>query len=143
VRGWRQDDLAAAAGYSRSTISRLETGAKAGADVGMIRGVAAAAGIPSLLLSELLGITDPPAATVSTSIATRTDGGDDPVRRRQLITAGLAIPLSVLAGLDDALALLPCPAPPPSHPRSRRDWRAPGNASTPTTSPGSLQAFPT
>jgi transcriptional regulator with XRE-family HTH domain len=110
VRGWRQDDLAAAAGYSRSTISRLETGAKAGTDVGMIRGVAAAAGIPSLLLSELLGITAPPAATVGTSIATRTDGGDDPVRRRQLIAAGLAIPLSVLASLDDALALLPSPA---------------------------------
>ena len=110
VRGWRQDDLAAAAGYSRSTISRLETGAKAGTDVGMIRGVAAAAGIPSLLLSELLGITAPPAATVGTSIATRTDGGDDPVRRRQLIAAGLAIPLSVLASLDDALARLPSPA---------------------------------
>jgi transcriptional regulator with XRE-family HTH domain len=87
ARGWRQDDLAAATGYSRSTISRLETGAKAGTDVDMIRGVAAAAGIPPRLLSELLGITAPPAATVGTSIATRTDGGDDPVRRRQLITA--------------------------------------------------------
>lgn len=91
ARGWRQDDLAAAAGYSRSTISRLETGSRAGTDVDMIRRVAAAAGIPSPLLSELLGITAPPAATVGTSIATRADGGDDPVRRRQLLASlGLA-----------------------------------------------------
>jgi NAD(P)-dependent dehydrogenase (short-subunit alcohol dehydrogenase family) len=59
---------------------------------------------------RVITITAPPAATVGTSIATRTDGGDDPVRRRQLIAAGLAIPLSVLASLDDALALLPSPA---------------------------------
>jgi transcriptional regulator with XRE-family HTH domain len=91
ARGWRQDDLATAAGYSRSTISRMETGARAGTDVQMIRHVAAAAGIPSSLLSELLGIASTPAATLGTSIATPTDGWDDPVRRRQLLASlGLA-----------------------------------------------------
>jgi transcriptional regulator with XRE-family HTH domain len=88
ARGWRQDDLARAAGYSRSTISRLETGARAGADVDVIRRVAGAAGIPSRLLSQLLGITAPPAATVGRSIV-RTEA--DEVRRRQLLaTLGLA-----------------------------------------------------
>ena len=89
AREWRQDDLAGASGYSRSTISRLETGARAGTDVEMTLRVAAAVGIPSQLLSELLGITAPPAATVGLSIATRAEGGDDPVRRRELL-AGLA-----------------------------------------------------
>lgn len=112
ARGWRQDDLAAVAGYSRSTISRLETGARAGTDVEMIRRVAAAADVPSHFLSELLGIASASTASVGTVIATRTEGEDDPVRRRQLISAGLAIPLSALAGLDDALAMLPVPAPP-------------------------------
>jgi transcriptional regulator with XRE-family HTH domain len=109
ARGWRQDDLAGAVGYSRSTISRLETCARAGTDIEMIRRVAAAAGIPSHLLSELLGITAPPAATVGMSTGTRGEGGDDPMRRRQLITAGFAIPLSLVTGLDDSLALLPDP----------------------------------
>jgi hypothetical protein len=76
----------------------------------MIRRVAAAADIPFHLLGELLGITAPLAATVGTSTSTRAEGGDDPMRRRQIITAGIAIPLSLLTGLDDALALLPGPA---------------------------------
>jgi transcriptional regulator with XRE-family HTH domain len=89
AREWRQDDLAKAAGYSRSTISRLETGTRAGIDVDVIRRVANAAGIPSHLLSQLLGITAPPAATVGRSIVTRTEA--DEVRRRQMLASlGLA-----------------------------------------------------
>lgn len=108
ARGWQQTDLAEAAGYSCSTISRLETGAKVGADLGQVLRVAGAAGIPSFLIGELLGITAPPAATVGTGTASRAEGGvDDPMHRRTLITAGVAIPLAALTGLDDALAVLP------------------------------------
>jgi transcriptional regulator with XRE-family HTH domain len=111
ARGWQQTDLAGESGYSRSTISRLETGAKAAADLDQILRVARAAGIPSSLIGELLGISASPAATVGTGTAARAEGGaDDPMHRRTLITAGLAIPLAALAGMDDALAILPAPS---------------------------------
>ncbi len=110
ARRWKQDDLAAAAGYSRSTISRLETGTRVSTDLGMILRVAEATGIPLPLVGEILGFTAPPAATVGTGTAVRTEGGvDDPMQRRTLITAGLAIPLAAVAGVDDALAILPAP----------------------------------
>jgi transcriptional regulator with XRE-family HTH domain len=106
ARGWRQDDLARAAGYSRSTISRLETGARAGTDIDVIRRVAGAAGIPSHLLSQLLGITAPPAATVGRSIVTRAEA--DEVRRRQLM-ASLGLAAASAAGIP-GIGYSPAPA---------------------------------
>jgi transcriptional regulator with XRE-family HTH domain len=105
--GWRQDDLASAAGYSRSTISRLETGRRAGIDLDMIRQVAQAAKIPARVLGVLVGLPAPATDTVTHTVAGVEE--DDPMRRRQLMATGLAIPLGLLTGLDDALALLPAP----------------------------------
>ncbi len=59
ARGWRQADLGRAAGYSASTISRLETNRRASIDVGMLRRVAHAAGIPGEVLGVLLGLSTP------------------------------------------------------------------------------------
>lgn len=110
ARGWRQEDLGTAVGYSRSTISRLETGNRAGIDVVMIRRVASAAGLPAYLLGELLSIPASTPATVASTNATRVEERDDSMHRRELLAAGLAIPFSLLARIDDALALLPAPA---------------------------------
>lgn len=48
--GWRQTDLGKAAGYSASTIFPLETNRRASIDVGMLRRVAHAVGIPKEVL---------------------------------------------------------------------------------------------
>jgi transcriptional regulator with XRE-family HTH domain len=110
TRGWRQTDLGKAAGYSASTISRLETNRRASVDVGTLRRVAHAAGIPGDLLGALLGLPTPTPATVTATLGHRAEE-DDPMRRRELLaTAGLAIPMRLLSRLDDALALLPAPA---------------------------------
>src|SRR6266851_187803 len=107
ARGWRQADLGKASGYSASTISRLETGRRASADVGMLRQVTRAAGIPPDLLGALLGLPPSIPATVAGTIGQRA-GEDDSMRRRTLLSAaGLTVPLTLLTGLDDALALLP------------------------------------
>jgi transcriptional regulator with XRE-family HTH domain len=108
TRGWRQTDLGKAAGYSASTISRLETNRRASVDVSTLRRVAHAAGIPGDLLGALLGLPTP--ATVTATVGHRAEE-DDPMRRRELLaTAGLAAPMRLLSSLDDALALLPAPA---------------------------------
>ena len=112
ARSWRQADLAAACGYSASTISRLENGRRAGTDVAMIRQVATTAGVPPDLLGDLLGLTTAPPVTVAPQTS-RPAETDDPMRRRTLMTAGLtAVPLALLTGLDDALAVLPEPKSP-------------------------------
>lgn len=98
ARGWRQEDLATAVGYSRSTISRLETGSRAGTDVAMIRAVAGGADVPTAVLGAVLRLPCTPNATVA-SRATRSGPeleGD--VLRRELLTG--------LAGVS-AAALLP------------------------------------
>ena len=99
ARGWRQDDLARASGYSRSTISRLETSARAGTDIDVIRRVAGAAGIPSRLLGPLLGIGGLSAATVGGNIVTQAEA--DEVRRRQLL-ASLGVAAASAAGVGGA-----------------------------------------
>ncbi|HKR52256.1 MAG TPA: helix-turn-helix domain-containing protein [Pseudonocardiaceae bacterium] len=109
TRSWRQVDLAKAAGYSASTISRLETSRRASVDVEMLRRVAHAAGIPGDVLGALLGLSAPTPATVA-AITGRRAEEDDPMRRRELLgTAGFAVPLRLLTTLDDALVLQPAP----------------------------------
>ncbi|MER5625859.1 helix-turn-helix transcriptional regulator [Streptosporangium sp. NPDC002544] len=106
LRGWKQSDLGQAAGYSASTISRLETGRRAGLDLQVLRDVADAAGVPRSVLGALIA----PAVTV---VATQAKE-DDSMRRRTLLSAaGLAIPAHLLSQLDDALAVLPTPSSPP------------------------------
>ena len=61
ARGWRQEDLATTSGYSRSTISRLETGSRAGTDIDMIRAVAGKAGVPPATLGAVLRLPGPSA----------------------------------------------------------------------------------
>ena len=108
-RGWRQADLAAACGYSISTISRLETGRRPPADLDLVRRVAGAAGIPPRILGVLVGLLPPPPATVMT-IATP-NAEEAAMRRRDLLAAaGLAAPARMLSGLDEALAILPAAA---------------------------------
>ena len=89
ARGWRQEDLATAAGYSRSTISRLETGSRAGTDVAMIRAVAAKAGVPPAILGDVLRIPGPPLATVASKATPARPELEGDVLRRELL-AGLA-----------------------------------------------------
>jgi transcriptional regulator with XRE-family HTH domain len=109
ARGWRQTDLGKAAGYSASTISRLETAARAGTDLEMLRHVASAVGIPAPILGAVVSAAACPAATV-TATPRREEG--EPMRRRALVAAGLAVPAVALAALDEALTLLPDPARP-------------------------------
>jgi transcriptional regulator with XRE-family HTH domain len=105
ARGWRQADLAAACGYSTSTISRLETGRRPPADLDLVRRVAGAAGIPPRILGVLAGLVPLPPATVMT-IATP-DAEENDVRRRQLL-ANLAL---TAAGAITTQTADPPPAP--------------------------------
>lgn len=109
-RGWRLADLAARVGYSVSTISRLETSRREPTDLGQIRRIADAVGIPSQVLGEVLGIPTLAGATVDGS-GDRRDEEDD-VRRRELLAAGFVVPAVLLAGMDDALAMMPEPSGP-------------------------------
>ncbi|MEV4377323.1 helix-turn-helix transcriptional regulator [Streptosporangium sp. NPDC049644] len=84
--GWKQSDLGQAAGYSASTISRLETGKRAGVDLQMLRDVAEAAGVPGYVLGALIA----PAVTV---IATTDQAKeDDSMRRRARYPRSPALP---------------------------------------------------
>src|SRR5262245_52423831 len=65
ARGWRQADLGRAAGYSASTISRLETGQRAATDLTMLHHIARAVGIPSHVLGALVGIPPPAPARLA------------------------------------------------------------------------------
>jgi transcriptional regulator with XRE-family HTH domain len=67
-RGWRLADLAVQVGYSVSTISRLETSRHGPTDLGQIRRLADAVGIPRYALGELLGV---PASAGPVTVASR------------------------------------------------------------------------
>lgn len=110
-RGWRLSDLAVRAGYSVSTLSRVETSRRPPTDLEQIRRIAGAVGIPLDILGELLGVSPPPGATVDGSGEFLAEESD--VRRRELLAAaGLAVPAVLLAGMDDALAIMPEPSAP-------------------------------
>ena len=98
ARGWRQEDLATSSGYSRSTISRLETGSRAGTDVAMIRAVAGKADVPAAVLGAVLGLPGSPPDTVASRATWAGPEVEGDVLRRELLTG--------LAGVS-AAALLP------------------------------------
>lgn len=114
-RDWSQDALATRAGYSRSTISRLESGRLATGNLPRLQAIAQALNMPPEVFAALAGM--PPAATTTVGRSAAA-GEDDPMRRRSLIAAGgLALPLSLLTRLDDALAVMPTPAQPADLPQ--------------------------
>lgn len=80
-------------GYSASTLSRIENGHRKLTDVTQLRRFAAILDIPPHLFgltATLIGAAPPPAAPTGTTVGeTSREGGDDPVRRRELL-AGLA-----------------------------------------------------
>lgn len=125
-RGWRQVDLGRAISYSPATISRLEQGRSIGLDVMKAKKVADVLGMPAQTLAALLGVAGPPGATVVTRVAPVVQ--EDPMRRRNLLAAGLAaVPVAALTRLDDALALTPAPAAPATRTQVaaqlRRAWQ--------------------
>ncbi|MGW9213424.1 helix-turn-helix domain-containing protein [Embleya sp. NPDC055664] len=107
ARNWRQRDLGSIVGYSASTVSRLESGARSGRDVAVLRRLAAAVDMPVGVLGAALGVSAPLPARVGRTAARR-DEEDDPMRRRRLLTASLAVvPVTALGGIDQALASIP------------------------------------
>ncbi|MER5556522.1 helix-turn-helix transcriptional regulator [Streptomyces sp. NPDC002793] len=104
--GWRQADLGSRIGCSASTVSRLEQrGSRA--DLQLLKQAALEVGMPTNVLAESLGLTEP-ATTRVTAVGPRVE--EDPMRRRTLLTAaGLAAPVGLLAGMDTALANMPDP----------------------------------
>ncbi|SFO66117.1 Transcriptional regulator, contains XRE-family HTH domain [Actinomadura madurae] len=113
-RGWSQQELGKAAGFSRSTVSRLETSRTAITDMAKLRLIVGALEIPPSVLAELLGLAEASAVTVVTNVATA--ALEDPMRRRSFVAAGLAVPLSALVPMDKVLAA----ASPPALPLNRQ-----------------------
>jgi transcriptional regulator with XRE-family HTH domain len=109
-RGWRLADVAGRVGYSVSTISRLETARRQPTDLGQILRIAGAVGIPSDVLGELLGVSPSSGATVDSPGDVQEEEAD--LRRRELLAASLTVPAVLLAGMDDALAIMPKPSAP-------------------------------
>ncbi|GGZ98226.1 hypothetical protein GCM10010371_67470 [Streptomyces subrutilus] len=105
ARGWRQADLGARLRCSPSTVSRLESGRLA--DLTLLRRAAGEIGVPVELLAASLGLRAGPGPRVA---ADPLPVLEDPMRRRTVIAAvGLAAPLSLVGGLEAALALTPDP----------------------------------
>ncbi|MFH7594562.1 helix-turn-helix transcriptional regulator [Streptomyces racemochromogenes] len=103
--GLRQGDLGARLRCSASTVSRLEAGRHA--DVQLLRRAAEEVGVPGDLLAASLGLKMRPRPTVERDPL---PAQEDPMRRRSLLAAvGLAAPVSLLGGLETALAGPPDP----------------------------------
>ncbi|MFE5327266.1 helix-turn-helix domain-containing protein [Embleya sp. NPDC056575] len=106
AKGLRQADLGLLIGYSASAVSRLESG-RGRDDFVKVRAAAVAVGMPPRILAAVLGVTEQLPARVAAT-ADRRDDEEDPMRRRSLLTASLAaVPVALLAGVDDALAAIP------------------------------------
>ncbi|MDF3303176.1 helix-turn-helix domain-containing protein [Streptomyces tropicalis] len=121
-RGWRQADLGKETGYSASAVSRLETADRPATDLDMLKRFADALVIPAGVLAAVLGVT-PPRATTVASAQRPAASEEDPMKRRSLLAAGLAVPALALDHLDEALALLPAPAFAPSADRLAAQYR--------------------
>ncbi|MGW6604035.1 helix-turn-helix domain-containing protein [Streptomyces sp. NPDC055036] len=112
-RGWRQIDLGKATGYSASAVSRLETAERPATDIDMLKSFACSLAIPPGVLAAVLGVTPAQASTVAPA-ERHSEPEEDPMKRRALLAAGLAVPLSALNTLDESLALLPEPSSKPT-----------------------------
>ncbi|AJE82643.1 MULTISPECIES: helix-turn-helix domain-containing protein [Streptomyces] len=113
--GWRQVDLGKATGYSASAVSRLETAHRSATDLDMLRNFAQALFIPASALAAVLRVTPSLSTRVAATAGRHIEAEEDPMRRRSLLqAAGLAVPLTVLNGLDESLALLPGPTSAPT-----------------------------
>ncbi|MEU8134959.1 helix-turn-helix domain-containing protein [Streptodolium elevatio] len=107
ARGWHLKDLGDVLGFSASALSRMER-RRAGGEIAMLRRAAQAVGMPRHVLATALGVADPLPAKVAKAAAGRAE--EDPMRRRQLLTASLAVPAAAFLKVDDALAAIPDPA---------------------------------
>ncbi|RAY17261.1 transcriptional regulator [Actinomadura craniellae] len=113
-RGWRQIDLGKVTGYSASAVSRLETAKRSATDLDMLKAFADALVIPSGVLTAVLGVAPAQSTTVA-SAGWHAECKEDPMKRRSLLqAAGLAVPLNVINGFNEALALLPSPTSAPT-----------------------------
>ncbi|MFC8824866.1 helix-turn-helix domain-containing protein [Streptomyces sp. NPDC057137] len=113
--GWRQIDLGKATGYSASAVSRLETAHRSATDLDMIRNFAQVLLIPPGALAAVLRVALTSRTKVAANAGRHTEAEEDPMRRRSLLrAAGLAVPLTILNGLDESLALLPSPTSAPT-----------------------------
>ncbi|WP_306190072.1 helix-turn-helix domain-containing protein [Streptomyces sp. MK5] len=107
-RGWRQADLGRRLGCSASTVSRLERPGRV-SDLRLLQRAAYEVGVPSDVLGAALGLVGPQATKVAPNGPHHTE--EDPMRRRTLLAAaGLAVPASVLLGVESALAEMPAPS---------------------------------
>lgn len=94
-------------GYSASTISRIETGRRKLSDVTLLRRFADALGIPPHLFgltastgTSPVGAAPPPPALASTTVReTLREGGDDAVRRRELLAGLVGVTGAELLGV--------------------------------------------
>jgi transcriptional regulator with XRE-family HTH domain len=110
-------ELGERCGYSAAQISRYERGLTRLTDITVLRAFAAVLDIPPAALG-LSAPGDSPSAAESPSsppgsrrVALDDGGKDDPVRRRDLLLgAGLAAPVTLLARVDAALAIMPAPS---------------------------------
>ncbi|SDI11708.1 Transcriptional regulator, contains XRE-family HTH domain [Sinosporangium album] len=110
AKHWRLKDLGDRCGYSAAQISRLERGLAPLTDITLLHALADILDIPP----ARLGIAPAPILAerplpgdVLRSVEAETDGEDDDVRRRELLqSAGISVPLAVLARVDDALAVM-------------------------------------
>ncbi|MEW1639826.1 helix-turn-helix transcriptional regulator [Streptomyces sp. NPDC093801] len=101
----RQGDLGARLRCSASTVSRLEAGRHS--DVQLLRRAAEEVGVPLDLLASSLGLRARARPTVERDPL---PDQEDPMRRRTVLAAvGLAAPVSLLGGLETALASPPDP----------------------------------
>lgn len=94
-------------GYSASTLSRIETGQRKLTDVTQLRRFAEVLGIPSHLFgltastaASPVGAAPLPSAPVPNTVgATSREGGDDPVRRRELLVGLVSVTGTALLGV--------------------------------------------
>lgn len=106
-------------GYSASTLSRIETGQRALADITELRHFADALSVPLSvfgLMPTATGAASPPPVSTRTTVGeTPREGGDDPVRRRELLAGLVSVTGTALLGTA-ARAASPMPPTTPAGP---------------------------